>query len=479
MITLITGKPGDGKTLYATREIVRVLRETDFFVVTDVPLTMGRLREYVNEGRKDSEVVDLDNRLRVINPEEAHAYWRYRSGGLVLDQSPDALSKDDGVKRMPKLEFDAWARSQFERIAEKPEYQKGVYYVIDEAHEKFPARDWQSIGRVVTYHASKHRHLHDEVWLLTQAPDFLDKTLRSLVSEARITRNNLRRNVGMFKLRGVFKVRHYYGIPSGPTIAPFSTEEMQLDAAGLASCYQTVGAFGVHSKPEKLVNKGRLPWWSLWVGSAVLGGSILAAVFILPQIMVRKVQDSIAGSVIAPPVSGTGVEALDGLKAVMPGPVVPAPVASPAPVREAVQAEPVVAPRIVGVLERDGQSWVVLEDGSTMYGVQERRPGQVRIAGMWLAVRGRSVSVDERQLEEQRRREDREFARARAKEADDARAAMLAAGQPKVSAEDQAWAARVAEGSRLGGPTDLSTMTGGGYYSPYAPVGSSSILRLR
>ncbi|MBC2594015.1 hypothetical protein H5P28_07045 [Ruficoccus amylovorans] len=291
MITLITGKPGDGKTLYACREIIRILRNTDYYVVTDVPFVMGRLHEYVNDWKGD--VVDLDERLKVLTPEDAHNYWRYRSGGLLLDESPDAKGKDDGTRRLPKMEFDLWARSQFERIGEKSEYQRGVFYVIDEAHEKFPAREWQNIGRITTYHASKHRHLHDEVWLLTQSPDFLDKTLRNLVSETRITRNNLRRNVGPFKLRGVFKVRHYYGMPN-PSVTPFSVEEMQLDAAGIASCYKTVGAFGVHVKAEKIQNKGKLPWWSLW---AIAGGGILAAIFLcfmVPQWAIAGLGKSIS-----------------------------------------------------------------------------------------------------------------------------------------------------------------------------------------
>jgi hypothetical protein len=259
-----------------------------------------------------------------------------------------------------------------------------------------------------------------------------------------VTRNNLRRNVGPFKLRGVFKVRHFYGVPSGPSLAPFSVEEMALDAAGLASCYQTVGAFGVHSKPEKLVNKGRFPWWTLWVLAV---GGILALgflVFVLPQLLLRKVGKDVFGVPDTPAAVSSSGAGSDGLGYLM-HPVDASPVSAPGPVQ--VAPEPVViAPRVVGVVSRDGAAWAVCEDGTTLFGVDAQRPGQVRVDGRWLPIQARPVGEEERRRRDEERTRAEQWAASVSAERERGRQAMIAearAGDQAVRAEAARWSARV------------------------------------
>lgn len=278
MISFVTGKPGDGKSLYAMRVLVRSLVSSDACVVTNIPVKLPELRAYVVARRPD---FDLDERLRVLDDDDVREFFRFRSGGLILDESPD--SSGDG-KRMERDAFRAWMKAQFLRMGEREQFQRPVHYYIDEVHDFFSARDWATNGRATLFYASKHRHLRDEVVLITQVIDNVEKQLRTLVSETYVVRNFIRRNVGVVKMRPIFRVKQYYGVPSQGSV-PFQTRDYPLDAAGLAACYRTVGALGVHKEPEEIRNKGVLPWWSLWLGGFGGVALLMLAIFFAPRVM--------------------------------------------------------------------------------------------------------------------------------------------------------------------------------------------------
>jgi hypothetical protein len=284
MIFFITGKPGDGKSLYAVRRLLDDLINRECYVVTNIPLVLSKVHEYVSARLPADVPFDLESRLKVIPDSEVYEFYRHRSGGLTLPWSPDHDAKDDGAKRGTRAEFVEWMKTQsFALMSQSTEYQKPVHFYIDEAHNFFNSREWANCARSVLYYASQHRHLHDNIFLITQVMENVEKQLRSLVSETYITRNQLRRRIGPVRLRPVFSVQCYYGVPA-PTVKPYDNPKFALDAAGIASCYKTVGALGVQSKPEKIENKGWLPWWSLWIGAALLLAAIIFAFVGLPYL---------------------------------------------------------------------------------------------------------------------------------------------------------------------------------------------------
>jgi len=284
MIFFITGKPGDGKSLYAVRRLLDDLINRECYVVTNIPLVLSRVHEYVSARLPDDVPFDLESRLKVIADSEVYEFYRHRSGGLVLPWSPDHEAKDDGSKRVSRAEFVDWMKlKSFALMSQSVEYQKPVHFYIDEAHNFFNSREWANCARSVLYYASQHRHLHDNIFLITQVMENVEKQLRSLVSETYITRNQLRRRIGPVRLRPVFSVQCYYGVPA-PTVKPFDNPKFALDAVGIASCYKTVGALGVQSAPEKIENKGWLPWWSLWIGGLLLVLLVLGAFVGLPYL---------------------------------------------------------------------------------------------------------------------------------------------------------------------------------------------------
>jgi hypothetical protein len=283
MISFVTGKPGDGKSLYATALILEDLIEGAVFVVTNIPLVPGAVCAYVAAERRrrgDGRSFSFDDSCRVLADAEVYEFYRRRSGGLVLAESPDFAARDDGTKRLERPEFVAAMKREFLRIAGDPAWQRPVHFYIDEAHNFFSAREWAQTGRGLLYYASQHRHLHDNVWFITQVMDNVEKQLRGLASETHRVRNHLRRSIGPIKLRPVFKVHSFYGTPAeGSPVSPYNVSERRLDPAGVAGCYRTVGALGVQTKPEVIKNKGVLPWWTVWLLGAV-GVATLVAIFL-------------------------------------------------------------------------------------------------------------------------------------------------------------------------------------------------------
>ena len=60
---------------------------------------------------------------------------------------------------------------------------KGTLYVIDELHNYFGARNWQATGTDCTFYLSQHRKMGDDVLLISQHPDQVDKALRRLCQD--------------------------------------------------------------------------------------------------------------------------------------------------------------------------------------------------------------------------------------------------------------------------------------------------------
>lgn len=299
MIEFFTGKPGDGKSLFATRQILEDLINTNDFIVTNVPLVPSRVHEYVSK-RRDG--FNFDERVKILKDDEVYEFYRFRSGGLVLEPSPDFLAKDDGAKRLDRQAFIAEMKRIFSALLGDKVYQLPCKYYIDEAHNFFSAREWTLTGRGLLYYASQHRHLHDNIVFITQVMENVEKQLRGLASETHMMRNHLRRRVGPFRMRPVFKVKSFYGVPSGTTMKPHTESTFHLDPDKVAGCYRTVGAMGIHTEAEKKVNKAPLPWWTMYLAIGVAVAAVGLGLALVPALgasAAAKIATSSKGKILA------------------------------------------------------------------------------------------------------------------------------------------------------------------------------------
>lgn len=258
-IHVILGKPGSGKSLYATSRLILELVEGERNVVTNLPLRVSRLNEYLQQ-RYPSINTRLVERLRVLTDDEMREFWKFRGP-----------ADDDKGER-------------------------GVAYFLDEAHIAFNARDWATLGRGALHYLSQHRKLGDIVWPITQAPGNLDKQFRSVAEDFTVLRNEYTAKYGPFRGRGRFVRKTYLSEPT-PKAEPFETATFHLDVGGVASCYDTAKGIGVHGSKADMGRRAKgIP--IMWV---IPGGIALAALCgVIPWLLGKGAQAWLVGDVPSP-----------------------------------------------------------------------------------------------------------------------------------------------------------------------------------
>lgn len=337
MIKFVTGKPGDGKSMYGMQLIVETLMTTDRIVVTNIPVKLKELRGYlILKGWKPTPGNDIQERVRLLAHEEVFEFYRYRSGGYELPPSPDWERARNGgedadgnkVRKLSRYEFIRHMTGQMREMKKNKRALRPVEYHIDEAHDYFSAREWADTGRGILWYASKHRHLHDEIVLYTQVMKNVESQLRTLAGFTVRARNQLRMSWGPFRKAPIFRLYHYYGGPEDcDKVTPFNTGVMHLDRKGLCSTYNSTGALSVHSKPEEIKNKAPLPYWALPVAAGLLVVCVCAFVALTPMY---------AGKVASRMISSNTGEVAKAMGVDLPG--TPAAPASPSQVQA--QAQP-------------------------------------------------------------------------------------------------------------------------------------------
>jgi zona occludens toxin (predicted ATPase) len=76
-IHVILGKPGSGKSLYATSRVLDELVNGSRNVVTNLPLHPGRLNEYIQQKHPQLDA-RLVQRLRILTDDEIKSFWDFR-----------------------------------------------------------------------------------------------------------------------------------------------------------------------------------------------------------------------------------------------------------------------------------------------------------------------------------------------------------------------------------------------------------------
>ena len=222
-------------------------------VVTNVPLNLGRLNEYMADKWSPSFTGvpaqlpppsdTSDETKAVINESVRHITERV----LLIDE--DDLSKfftfRAGGVRLQSITNAEW------KTGKRPDYSivkdGGVLYVLDEVHIAFNSRAWADTGAEVLYYLSQHRKLGDDVVCITQSVANVDKQFRSVAQDYTYIKNLSKQKVGLFRLPAIF-TRNTYPQPATDTSKPMESGTFRLDVSGLASCYDTARGVGIHGR---------------------------------------------------------------------------------------------------------------------------------------------------------------------------------------------------------------------------------------
>jgi hypothetical protein len=275
-------------------------------VVTNVPLKPERLNEYLQEKVPDRNIPLLGEKTRLVlldNNDQARVLYREYSKRYYEETDPDLreLIYFEYEERIKKEAITEEAR-EFWKYRSLPgrrfDDDTGALIVLDELHIHFNARKWMQTGEACLHYLSQHRKLGDDVVCITQALGNVDKQFRSVAEDFTMIINESKRKLGPFKGRNRFVRASYYKEPQGSRDTPFERAAFQLDAKGVASCYDTAAGVGVHGNKADMNKKPKGIPIMVMLPAAVIAVALIAGV--IPWALGK-----VTGAYIAPPVEVT------------------------------------------------------------------------------------------------------------------------------------------------------------------------------
>ena len=266
-ITFIIAPIGGGKSLYSTRAICLELQRTDRMIVTNVPIFTGEARDgmmTIEEWAHEyvDRPIDIRKRFRLLEREEVFEFWRHLPGRSL--ENVTRARPGNEAETVPDLD--------------SRQGDGGCLFVIDEVHLYFAARDWTKIGNKVEAYMSQLRKLNDDLFLVTQHPEKVDKNFRRNATEWIYLENmGKKRLFAGVTLPRRFRFHVYSQMPLRND-KPSQSGWLQLEDKEFHKVYDTMAGVGLSGKlnPEGQRTKGR--HWAVWaillVALAVVGYSI-------------------------------------------------------------------------------------------------------------------------------------------------------------------------------------------------------------
>lgn len=254
-IEFITGKPGGGKSYAALRLIERDIVGSKRCVSTNLSLDIERFCEYLHS--KYGESFGAAGRVRILTPEETAEFWLYRYRGRDID--PSRRMRVQVKQRKVSLD----------QVDYTGEVDCGVLFVIDEVHLFFDARKWATTGEDALYYLSQHRKFSDDVILVSQHSQLVEKSFSRLAEFFWVARNMQKWRLpilgGLFAApEGLMLLQYPDATVKGGALR---TQLYRIDKPGLGSCYRTAAGVGfVGAEADTEYKRRGLPWYLFVVG---------------------------------------------------------------------------------------------------------------------------------------------------------------------------------------------------------------------
>jgi len=245
--------------MYAVRLILEELRLGRRAIMTNVPLHIGRLNEYVQSEYPRNEC-NVVGRVHLMTEEQTGEFWRYRPRWTQAA----CLTKD---------QWRSGLKPSFAGIEDS-----GVMYVIDEIHNFFGARQWAETGQDALYYLSQHRKLGDDVVCITQSVQNVDTQFRRVAQDYTYLKNLSKVKLGIMRMPSLF-VRRTYPEPitgGNTTMECLETGTFRLDVRGLGTLYDTAAGVGIHGRAADV---GERKKGMNWIVAAVLVSVVIGALF--------------------------------------------------------------------------------------------------------------------------------------------------------------------------------------------------------
>lgn len=285
--------------MLATKLCTRILGNTKRHVITNLPLCLAELRDYMKERWP---TVSIENRITIITdarvlkrfwltqgngwwiPDVSKPDWnlglrldfrkayRWRemaTTGYHRDPIPDmtvqelraAINADPS--QMEMIEFSELAPCQF---------------IIDELQCIFPSRSFMQTSPGCLYWLAQQRHLGADFIGITQNIDLIDKEFRDLADDFLYITNWGRKQKSRFRLPKLMTWQKY-DVKPGPGVTPMLTGMFKIDVEGIGKCYDTSAGVGIEGSLDA-DTKEKPPGihWSWFFVIAIVGLYLLSYV---------------------------------------------------------------------------------------------------------------------------------------------------------------------------------------------------------
>src|SRR5580704_1412411 len=271
----VCGKVGAGKSYRGVVSIVDQLVHDDRLIVTNLPVNLGKLADFLAKRYPERNICLLDHR-RPANPgEEADADGMVfePSRVRVLDEGELAefyRIRHQASEKVPRIEREREDRNpvclDFSQWLKGGKFSgRGVIYHLDELQLFYNVRRYADAPDEFPFYLSQHRKLGDDIYVYTQQPQNVDKMFRSFTQEFIYVVNIGKKRVGPFAAPKIFRFAAYpepYTGQIGQVCQYSGYFRMDYE---LAATYNTAAGIGIEAAKADLGSKVKgLDWgWLL------------------------------------------------------------------------------------------------------------------------------------------------------------------------------------------------------------------------
>lgn len=285
--------------MLAVRMLIGILTQTKRQIVTNLPLHLGEIKEYLTihhpsfkECIRDRITIIPEARilkrfwLTLGNdwwiPDVSKEKWAL---GLRLDYrtayrwiaKPTTAYHRTPIPDMTEQEIKAACNSdppemEFRLVEEMPQ----VQFIIDELQNIFAARNFLQTSPGALFWLSQQRHLGADLIAITQNIDLVDKEFRDLADDFLYLTNWGRKRKSFFRFPKLMTWSKY-DLKPGPGVRPMLSGMLRVDVAGLGQLYDTSAGIGIEGGliADTKEGVGGLHW--LWF----VGLCLVAAYYII------------------------------------------------------------------------------------------------------------------------------------------------------------------------------------------------------
>ncbi|HEY3760339.1 MAG TPA: zonular occludens toxin domain-containing protein [Verrucomicrobiae bacterium] len=277
----VCGKVGAGKSYRGVVSIVDQLVHDDRLIVTNLPVNLGKLADFLAKRYPERNICLLDHR-RPANPsEEADADGMVfeASRVRVLDEGELAefyRIRHQASEKVPRIEREREDRNpvclDFSQWLKGGKFSgRGIIYHLDELQLFYNVRRYADAPDEFPFYLSQHRKLGDDIYVYTQQPQNVDKMFRSFTQEFIYVVNIGKKRVGPFAAPKIFRFAAYPEPCTGQIgqVCQYSGY-FRMDYE-LAATYNTAAGIGIEAAKADLGSKVKgLDWRLLLLAPLIL-----------------------------------------------------------------------------------------------------------------------------------------------------------------------------------------------------------------